>query len=222
MKIHNILSLALFVAVLSGVIVRAESKINEWSQPILINLSTDGGEIQAVIQHYINGCLVFVPEKQLLWLGRVIPQEHQKYICLSNTIVRIATGNDMLFINRQAIRLHGTPKEQAQAKAKIIADFEKQIKDDPKYDDIRIRLGEVLLGAHSLSPFLPPPERVRPARAATISDIQVEHDNITVTLVGENNIKVVLVFDNSMNIIKGMIGDEVSFPSKQQSKPGKK
>ena len=73
-----------------------------------------------------------------------------------------------------------------------------------------------------MSPFLPHPERVRPAQPATISDIRVERGNMTVTLIGENNVKVVLVFDNSMNVIKGMIGDKVCYPRSQQSKRGKR
>jgi len=213
------LSFMLFAGVLCGATVGAASKTNDWSQPISVSLPAEGGQVNAVMQNYRNGCLVFVPERQLLWLGSPLPIEHQGYVCLSNAIVRIATGGDELFIDRQNIKLKGTPDEQTTSKARITADFERKIKDGPKFDNIqRISLGKILFGLSGLSPFLPPPQRVRPAKPATISNIQIEQGNTIVTLVGENNIKVILIFDDSMTVVKGMINDKVCYPRNQQSK----
>jgi hypothetical protein len=155
--------------------------------------------------------LVVVPNRQLAWIGYA----KDKYICLTNAIVGMSTDADALLINRQEIHLNGKADQQAQQLNGIALEFEKKMKSEVLDDSKILDLGESLMGLRGESPFLPPPQRVRRAAPATISDIKVAKDSVTVTLTGENDIRVILVFDASLNLVKGSVGDKVVYPRSQ-------
>lgn len=217
-----LLTIALLTSCIIYNVIAGDIKItNMWGAAKDVSLIADTGEVKAQKQSFTHEIrrptghtdvyvahLVFIPDRRLVWVGYA----KDKYVCFTNAIVGISTGPDTLVINKQKVQLHGSMEQQVGQIEQIAADFEKKMKAE-KFDDLYvIDLGEKLMGLRGESPFLPPPQRVRPAKHAMISDIQIERGNMIVTLIGENNVKVVVVLDDSMNVVKGMIGDKVCYP----------
>ena len=187
-----------------------------------MSLHSPTGAINATTELLVTGRgrVVSVPDLNLIWVGAPLPGE--VFVCSSNSIVRIAPDCDALLVDRQTIRLQGSAAEKQKERSLMIGEFEKRDQEGRTYETVqKLSLGEKLLGDRGLSPFLPPPERVRPTRPATITDARFQGGHLHVMLVGENKTEVQLTFDSDMNLVTGDINGKPAYPcpSARDSKP---
>ena len=191
----------------------ADTATSNANQSTHVLLHSPNGTINAIMELPVTGKgrVVSVPDLNLIWIGAPLPGE--VFVCSSNSIVRIAPDCDTLLVDRQAIRLHGSAAEKQRDRNRVIGEFERRDQEGRAFESVqKLSLGEKLLGARSLSPFLPPPERVRPARPATITDVHFQGGHLHVTLVGENKTEVRLTFDADMNLVTGEINGKSVYP----------
>jgi len=204
--------LAVFVFAIQAVALGDKSTNGSHRSTHMMVVSASGA-IEATVEPVDlgKGHLVCVSDRDLAWIGAPLPGE--KYICYSNSVVRIAPDCDALLVDRQTTRLHGASVDKQKVRSRIVGEFERRASEGRAFDAVqKLSLGELLLGDRGLSPFLPPAERVRPARAATIADVEFKQGRLLLTLVGENQTKVVLAFDADMNLVSGEINGKPVYP----------
>jgi hypothetical protein len=189
----------------------ASDTVNERQSKEIV-LAGEDGQLEAIITTFQisenglprNGHLVVVPNRELAWVGDAC----DRYFCFTNAIVGVRIGSDKLIVNRQTNTFKGTLEQKSAQQNHLVEDFKQRLKSGPLDESKTVHLGEKLLGQRSASPFLPPPERVRPAAPASIRDVRFENGELVITLIGEKA-TVVLSFDGQMKLVKGMINGEV-------------